>query len=624
MGLWGVETWAPISVLCAFLALSSDALCASAAVPADPAVVARAKECGSHQYANNDSPAGGDHFADGIGAEARFLYPLGIAIDANGFLYVADTGNRVIRKIAADGTVTTLAGTPGRQGCSNGSGLQASFYEARSIAVDNDGTLLVPDSGTDRIRRITPAGRVSTLQNPRQVPVAGTAGAQILLESNTPHGIAVDSSSAIYISLSNTILRLSPDGEAAVLAGSATTHAWGTKEWADQTANRNGMGSTARFNWAYGITVDSKGTVYVTDSNLGVIKSIAPNGEVKTFAGAAYDLAFPQRTSIDGPASQARFFVPEGIAVDRTGTVYVADRRNSTIRKITPTGIVSTLAGAPREPGSQDGAGSAARFVSPTAVTVDANGNLYVADSIDNTIRKITADGVVTTVAGISAYREHIGATLSSAAAQSLHDGPTNVSQPASAIVPSTFTPAPHALTAALGKLASQDNVISPRQAADALNLPMDKFKWLNDGSGGWILFDSAFDGTVIQSAVLGYRRRMAADGTTDTGPMQAPWRAAYVSLAINLKDRTCLSANDIAAELKIAGTPVRTPGDLSNGSEGAVKSGIRFAIAENHSITKTMTLDRTCARGIWIDKSSFDGQDLPIQPASHGNIEGP
>lgn len=606
-----------LCVLIAFLTLRSDAFHASASVPADPAVIARATECGSHWYANNDWPAGKDFFADGAGGEARFLNPRGIAIDAHGILYVADTGNRVVRRIAPDGTVTTLAGTPGRQGCSDGLGLQASFYEVRSIAVDNDGTLLVPDAGTNRIRRITPTGRVSTLHTQEETPVGGALDTRMLLESNTPMGIAVDSSSAIYISLSNTLFKISPQGSVAVLAGGAMTHSWGTKEWEDQTANRDGMGLAARFNSAYGIGIDSKGTVYVTDNSLGVIKSVAPNGEVKTVAGAVYDHAFPQKTSIDGIASQARFFVPEGIAVDRTGTLYVADRRNSTIRKITPEGVVSTLAGAPGEGGSQDGVGSAARFESPTAVTVDANGNLYVADSGDNTIRKVTPDGVVTTVAGVSAYRSHVHEALSAPAAGSLHNGSTIVSQGAAAALSSGFTPAPHELATALSKLASQDPVISPREVADALNLPFDQFKWLGDDSGGWIKFDGVFDGTAIRSAVLGYRRHIAADGTMSTGPMQAPWRAAYVSLVLNLRAHTCLSADDIAAGLKIVGAPVRTATDLAEGSESTVKSGVIFAIPGNDSVTKVMTLDRACAQGIWIFKSSVDGQDLPIQPAS-------
>jgi sugar lactone lactonase YvrE len=598
--------------LCAFLALSSNAFCASTAIPADPVVVARAKSCGSHQYANNDRPARGDYFADGQGSQARFLYPLGIAIDAHGTLYVADTGNRVVRRIAPDGTVTTLAGTPGRQGCSDGTGLQASFYEVRSIAVTNDATLLVPDAGTNTIRRITPTGQVSTLADQQEAPPAGALDTRILLKNNTPMGIAVDGSSAIYISLSNTIYKISPNSGATVLAGSATAQPFGTKEWVDQTANRNGMGATARFNSAYGITVDPQGTVYVTDSSLGVIKSIAPSGEVKTFAGVVYDHAFPQQTSIDGAAGQARFFVPEGIAVDGAGTVYVADRRNSTIRKITRAGLVSTLAGAPRQAGSQDGAGSAARFVSPTAVTADADGDLYVADSGDNTIRKVTADGVVTTVAGVSAYRERVKVVLNAPAARSPHDGSTIVDPAASATPPSAFTPAPHGLVAALGRLASQDNVISPPEVAEALNLPLDQFKWLNDDAGGWIKGVGAFDGTTIKSAELGYRRRLAADGTTSARPIKTPWRAAYVSLVINLRDRTCLSADEMAAELKTTGAPVRSPGDVANGSEKTVRSGVRFAISENGAITKVMLFDRTCARGISIYKSSFNGRDLP------------
>jgi sugar lactone lactonase YvrE len=618
-----------LAVAATALAGNSSADSANQATRDDPAVMARAKFCGSHRYSNADNPVQGDHFADGDGIEARFLYPLGIAIDARGILYVADTGNRVVRRIAPNGTVTTLAGTPGRQGCSDGAGLQASFYEVRSIAVDNDGTVLVPDAGTNKIRKITRAGQVSTLVVRGEAPPAGTStattaatatataaeGSPMGIEYNTPMGIAVDGSSDIYVTLANAVLKILPNGTERVLAGSPMGHPWGTNAWNDQTANRDGNGTAARLNSAYGIAVDSQGTAYVTDNNMGVIKSIAQNGEVKTFAGVVYDHAFPQNSSQDGNAGEARFFVPEGVAVDRSGTVYVADRRNSTIRKITPAGVVSTLAGAPREVGSQDGTGSAARFVSPSALTVDADGNLYVADSSDNTIRKVTPAGVVTTIAGRSAYRERISGSPGAPAAQTPVPDLSVVSQLFSALLPSPLRPAPPQLAMALGGLASQDYVISPRQVAAALNLPLSEFKWLSDGSGGWIKFDGAFDGTAISSAVLGYRRRMASDGTVSGGQMQAPWRAAYVSLVVNMADRSCLSADDVAAKTQITGTAVRTSRDLANRAGPAVKGGVEFALSKNNPVRKVLTLDGKCARGIWIHKWDFNGQDLPLEP---------
>jgi sugar lactone lactonase YvrE len=609
-----------LEVLGTLLTWSSSAFCADSAAPSDPAVIARAKQCGSHAYMNSDNAVQADRYADGTGAEARFFHPQGVAVDVQGILYVADSGNQVVRRIAPNGTVTTLAGTPGSQGCSDGVGPRASFYGVNSIAVDKAGTLYVPDAGTNKIRRISPNGQVSTLEVRETAAPAALDGngPRMSIDISTPMGIAVDTSSNLYVTLTNAVMKISPNGTEAVFAGSPVAHAWNTPEYQDQTSNRDGIGTAARFNSAYGIAVDSVGTVYVTDNNLGVLKSIAPNGDVKIFAGAAYDHAFPQNSSLDGAARKARFFVPEGVAVDRNGVVYVADRRNCTIRKITPDGMVSTLAGAPRTVGSQDGIGAAARFVSPSAIAVDGHGNLYVADSRDNTIRKVTSNGVVTTLAGLSSYRERMKVTAGAPAAPA-SDPASMSSERSSAAQPVPSNPATRELAVALSKLASQDYVISPQQVAEALNLPFDQFKWIGDGSGGWIKFSGSFDGTAIQSAMLGYRRRMADDGTVTGGQMQAPWRAAYVSLVINMADGTCLSAADVAAEIKITGTPERTPQDVARRAAPTEKSGVEFDISKRGMIKKALSLDGQCARGIAIFKSDFNGEDLPIEPTGPG-----
>ena len=143
--------------------------------------------------------------------------------------------------------------------------------------------------------------------------------------------------------------------------------------------------------------MDSAGNVYVADSANNTIRKVTPAGVVTTLAGLAGSCG-----SADGTGSAARFYCPAGVAVDSAGNVYVADMHNNTIRKVTPAGVVTTLAGLAGSPGSADGTGSAARFNDPYGVAVDSAGNVYVADTGNNTIRKVTPGGVVTTLAGLA------------------------------------------------------------------------------------------------------------------------------------------------------------------------------------------------------------------------------
>ena len=144
--------------------------------------------------------------------------------------------------------------------------------------------------------------------------------------------------------------------------------------------------------------------------------------------------------------------------------------------------------------------------------------------------------------------------------------------------------------------------------------IPLSQFQWLSDGSGGWVRRGGAFDGTAIQSAMLGYRRQVARDGTVAQGQMQAPWNAAYVSPVINMADGSCSSAEDVQAATQVPGVPARTPQDVEHVS-AAEKSGIEFNIAKDEPIRKVLLLDRQCAQGIWLNKWNFNGEDLPIEP---------
>jgi sugar lactone lactonase YvrE len=306
--------------------------------------------------------------ADGTGAAARFKGPSGVAVDGSGNVFVGDYSNYTIRKITPSGVVTTLAGTAGSWGSADGTGAAARFNGLAAVAVDGSDNVFVADSWNSAIRKITPSGVVTTL-----------------VSAGYPEGVAVDGSGNVFFAdHSNTIRKITPSGVVTTLAGSA-----------DQPGSADGTGAAALFYWPAGVAVDGSGNVFVADDGNNTIRKITPSGVVTTLAGSA-----DQRGSADGTGAAARFNGPEGVVVDGSGNVFVADDGNNTIRKITPSGVVTTLAGTAGSWGSADGTGAAARFNGPDGVAVDGAGNVFVADSWNNTIRKITPSGVVTTLAG--------------------------------------------------------------------------------------------------------------------------------------------------------------------------------------------------------------------------------
>ena len=318
--------------------------------------------------------AGGIGNADGAGSAARFFLPYGLAVDAAGTVYVADTNNHTIRKITSAGVVSTLAGSPGIAGSADGTGSTARFRQPTGVTVDSAGTVYVADTGNYTIRTITPAGVVGTL--------AGLAGAGGSADGpgstarfGSPGGVAVDGANTVYVADTGnqTIRKISAAGVVTTLAGSA-----GSIGAAD------GTGSAARFRLPRGVAVDSAGVVYVADTSNLTIRRITSSGLVSTIAG------LPTLSgNVDGLGSAARFAYPSGVTVDVAGTLYVADGNNDAIRRITPGGSVVTVAGAGTV-GSTDGIGPAARFHTPYGVAIDGAGTVYVADTYNSTIRRAT------------------------------------------------------------------------------------------------------------------------------------------------------------------------------------------------------------------------------------------
>jgi sugar lactone lactonase YvrE len=205
---------------------------------------------------------------------------------------------------------------------------------------------------------------------------------------NHPAGLATDPTGNIYVAdtENSTIRKITPDGTVSTLAGLAGN--FGTND---------SFGAGARFYGPQAVAANTAGQLYVADSANSTIRKITSGGSVSTFAGVA-----GVSNSFDGAGSNAQFYHPEGVATDPGGNVYVADTWNHTIRKITPTGAVTTLAGLAGDFGAADGTSSKARFNRPAGITVDSATNLFVADSLNHTIRKITPSGTVSTIVGLA------------------------------------------------------------------------------------------------------------------------------------------------------------------------------------------------------------------------------
>lgn len=306
-------------------------------------------------------------------------------MDIAGNVYVADRFNHTIRQVTATGVVTTLAGLAPASGSSDGAGNEARFSNARGMTADSVGNLYVADTWNHTIRKVTPAAVVTTLAG--LAGVSGSSdGAGSAAQFYRPSGVAVGSAGNLFVAdwFNNTIRKVTPDGIVTTLAGLAGT-----------SGTSDGTGGAARFYHPYGVAADSVGNVYATDCNNCTIRKVTSGGVVTTLAGLA-----GASGSTDGTGSGARFNYPYAVAADGVGNVYVADSANNTIRKVTPAGVVTTLAGLAKSSGSSDGMGSEARFYNPSGVAVDSENNVYVADTFNYTIRKVTANGVVTTIGG--------------------------------------------------------------------------------------------------------------------------------------------------------------------------------------------------------------------------------
>lgn len=309
-------------------------------------------------------------FLDGTVATATFLSPGGMAFDAAGNMLVADTQNSAIRKITPAGVVSTVVGT-NTVGDVDGPAASARFRYPSSVTVDAGGNLYIIDQGNHAIRMFD-GTTVSTFAGsqtgtPGYVDATGTAA-----RFNSPIGATFDAAGNLFVAEFNShmVRKITPAGVVSTLAGSLSA------------GSADGTGTAAQFMAPAEIRMDSHGDFFVVDIVANTIRKITAAGVVTTFAGSGV------AGVVDGVGTAAQFNGPNGLAIDADDNLYVADRNGNTIRKITPAGVVTTIAGSGTA-GSANGSGSAAQFSNPRFLALDGARNLYVTELNQNTIRKI-------------------------------------------------------------------------------------------------------------------------------------------------------------------------------------------------------------------------------------------
>ena len=267
---------------------------------------------------------------------------------------------------ATSGVVTTLAGS-GARATVDGAGTAASFNHPAGIASDAAGNLYVTQWGDGKLRKISPSGDVTTLASGLDLAV----------------GVALSPGGEIYVAASgqNKIVKVSPTGNVTPFAGSG------------DAGSVDGTATSASFNRPYGLAFDSAGHLHVSELEGHRIRKVSPDGDVTTLAGSG------SQGGVDGTGTAASFNFPAHIAVGPDGNVYVAGNQNPKIRKITPAGVVTTIAGNDTA-GSADDIGIAASFRGPFGIAVDAAGVVYVTEFLGHKLRRIDPNGVVTTLAG--------------------------------------------------------------------------------------------------------------------------------------------------------------------------------------------------------------------------------
>ena len=322
-----------------------------------------AQEVTSSSFSGDGGPA----------VKARLNYPVGLAVDGDGSVYIADTYNYRIRRVDPAGTISTLAGN-GERGFSGDGGpaVEARLNYPVGVTADGDGNVYIADAYNYRIRRVDPAGTISTLAGNGERGFSGDGGPAVEARLNDPWDVTVDEDGNVYIadSYNHRVRRVDPSGIISTFAGNGP----------GAFAGDGGPAVQARLNNPVGLAVDGDGNLYIADNDNDRVRRVDPTGIISTFAGNGPG-AF---TRAAGPAVEHSLGDPVRLAVDGGGKVYITDSFWDRVLRVDPAGTISNLA----------------RFSNPKGVAVDGAGNLYIADTSNHLIRRVDPAGTITTFAG--------------------------------------------------------------------------------------------------------------------------------------------------------------------------------------------------------------------------------
>jgi trimeric autotransporter adhesin len=341
--------------------------------------IIRAAGNGSYGY-------GGD---GGLATDAQLSEEIGVATDSMGNLYIADSGNRRIRKVTADGVITTVAGNGTRgYGGDGGPATSALLDYPVAVATDLAGSIYIVEYFNNRIRKVTADGIISTVAGNGGLGFSGDGGPATAAKMYNPTGVAVDADGNIYIAdKGNTrIRRVTTGGVIDTVAGGGSGNSSGD----------GGPATNARLSYTLSVAVDSAGNFYFSEEDHSVRK-VSGNGIISTVAGNG-NAGF---SGDGGPATAANLYRAWGLATDTLGGFYIADFGNHRVRKVTAAGLISTVAGNGTYGYSGDGGpATESQLHYPSRMAIDYAGNFYIADQDNHRIRKISIDGIISTVAG--------------------------------------------------------------------------------------------------------------------------------------------------------------------------------------------------------------------------------